>query len=407
MEPLFSICVLAKNEEKALPEMFKSLAEFRERDGDIVLLDTGSTDATIEMAAAFGCNVLESDFRFPIKKEFVAKINSRFVEAKEAPIVKYGDTLFNYGEARNFAAAAARNDMIVVMDPDETISVDIDKMNERILEGPIKMDVEFQDNPMSIFRADYRIYDRRHFHWHGVIHEMLKGTETGPVAVIDPGVFRFEHHAAPHEHRGRYLASMAWTCYFNQTDQRKAHAFGRQLLYEKRYLSAVAQLKRHIAMKPVDNETYQSMTFIGDCYRAAGYETAAVEWYQASINTYADRREPWLRLADLYFAKKDAKRTAAYAMAALALPYVEFYGNRPRDYGALPHAFLYWALYQIGSMPAAKKHWEFCRHLEPENLQFIGDGQFFQEDKDVRERTQVPDGATGKIPMAPEEGREI
>lgn len=51
-----SACIIAKNEEENLPRLLKSLAG---KFDDIVLVDTGSTDKTKEIAREYGCRVYE------------------------------------------------------------------------------------------------------------------------------------------------------------------------------------------------------------------------------------------------------------------------------------------------------------------------------------------------------------
>ncbi|WP_457678627.1 glycosyltransferase [Thermovibrio sp.] len=50
-----SACVIAKNEEENLPRLLRSL---RGKFDEIVLVDTGSTDRTVEIARSFGCKVV-------------------------------------------------------------------------------------------------------------------------------------------------------------------------------------------------------------------------------------------------------------------------------------------------------------------------------------------------------------
>ena len=46
-KPMFSVTLIAKNEERSLPSLLASLSEFRARGGEILLVDTGSTDKTV------------------------------------------------------------------------------------------------------------------------------------------------------------------------------------------------------------------------------------------------------------------------------------------------------------------------------------------------------------------------
>ena len=51
-----SACIIAKNEEKNLPRLLKSITG---KFDEIILVDTGSTDRTKEIAKSFGCKVFE------------------------------------------------------------------------------------------------------------------------------------------------------------------------------------------------------------------------------------------------------------------------------------------------------------------------------------------------------------
>ena len=51
-----SACIIAKNEEKNLPRLLNSL---KDKFDEIVLVDTGSTDRTIEIAKSYGCRIFE------------------------------------------------------------------------------------------------------------------------------------------------------------------------------------------------------------------------------------------------------------------------------------------------------------------------------------------------------------
>jgi len=77
----FSIVLISKNEEKTLPHLFKSIKEFKDKGGEVIVLDTGSSDNTVQVAKDFGCKVEEVGDRFvkTIKNADEKKLRSKFI----------------------------------------------------------------------------------------------------------------------------------------------------------------------------------------------------------------------------------------------------------------------------------------------------------------------------------------
>ncbi|MHB8146865.1 MAG: glycosyltransferase family 2 protein, partial [Vulcanimicrobiaceae bacterium] len=55
-----SLCMIVKNEERFLAQCLRSVADAVD---EIIVVDTGSTDGTIEIAKSFGATVIERDWR--------------------------------------------------------------------------------------------------------------------------------------------------------------------------------------------------------------------------------------------------------------------------------------------------------------------------------------------------------
>lgn len=117
----FSIVLICRNESRTIPRLLASLVEFQKRGGKVILVDTGSTDNSAEVARGFGVEVHEvgERFLFTIDKALAKEINERFVFGEEERLVKEGDRLFDYSKARNFAASLAPTDMVAMPDCDE------------------------------------------------------------------------------------------------------------------------------------------------------------------------------------------------------------------------------------------------------------------------------------------------
>ncbi len=67
----FSTVVIAKNEEKTLPRLIKSL----EGVDEIIVCDTGSTDNTIKVAKSLGATVFENKFDIIVDEALKNKID--------------------------------------------------------------------------------------------------------------------------------------------------------------------------------------------------------------------------------------------------------------------------------------------------------------------------------------------
>src|ERR1700688_2328070 len=86
-----SICIITLNEAHDLPRLLKSVEGLAE---EIVVVDSGSTDATVEIARSAGVRVLTRAWT-------------------------------NYAEQKNFAAAQASEDWILLLDADEELSEEL------------------------------------------------------------------------------------------------------------------------------------------------------------------------------------------------------------------------------------------------------------------------------------------
>ena len=178
---VFSVCIIARNEENTLPNLLKSLEEFKNRGGEVIIVDTGSNDKTVEIAKAWGCKVTEVGDRFitTINSDLAQKINKRFVVDNEKAIVNAGDKLFDFASARNFSASLASNDMICTLDCDEAYTkFDLDKIEQFIKEGYEQFEYSFifAHDPYGRPAVEFvqsKFYDRRKLRWTGCVHEVI------------------------------------------------------------------------------------------------------------------------------------------------------------------------------------------------------------------------------------------
>ncbi len=179
-----SLCMIVKNEEKTLPVCLSSLQGIVD---EMIIVDTGSTDSTKDVARSFGARVCD----YVWQDDFAA--------------------------ARNHAFSLATGDYIYSADADEEIDAENRErflaLKEDLACGRIEADiVQFlyggQLNQRSVYNYDceYRpkLFKRqRSFVWEGAVHEQVRLD----AAVYDSGI-RIEHK--PHgQHAARDLAIFA------------------------------------------------------------------------------------------------------------------------------------------------------------------------------------------------------
>ena len=133
-EPRFSVVTIVRNEANRLPRLLASLAEFRSRGGEVLVLDTGSDDGTPQAAEEAGCLVAVEPRRFNgrLNVKQADRIQKAFSRAGEGPFLRAGERLFNFGAARNHAASIARNDFQLAVDGSDLVeAMDLDFLDAR------------------------------------------------------------------------------------------------------------------------------------------------------------------------------------------------------------------------------------------------------------------------------------
>ena len=151
MTPI-SICVIMKNEEKHMDNFLSAIQKHMGNyPYEIVLVDTGSTDQTIEIAMKYTDNI----FHFTWVNDFSA--------------------------ARNFSISCAKNDWILVLDCDEYINEcnpeAFDWMKKKYPNsiGLITLYNRYELNGFNSFYTELmnRFFNRKYFHYEETIHEQL------------------------------------------------------------------------------------------------------------------------------------------------------------------------------------------------------------------------------------------
>lgn len=144
-----SVCIIAKNEEKHIEECLKRLKPYHY---EIVLVDTGSSDRTLDIASGY----TDSIYHF--------------------------DWIDDFSAAKNYAVDKASNDWILSIDCDEYIEkIDEPALKELMMQFPqnagrILLRNRLTENGQVSFEQVRvtRFFNRKFFHFEGAVHEQVE-----------------------------------------------------------------------------------------------------------------------------------------------------------------------------------------------------------------------------------------
>lgn len=160
MTPI-SVCVIVKNEEKHIESFLRALRKgFMDYPAEIIIVDTGSTDNTKDIASSMVCRV----FSFEWCNDF--------------------------SKARNYSVSLATNDYVLILDADEYIS-DIDtscfdtfKSCHPYDIGTIKC-INKSDDGNSTTDKISRFFNKNYYNYSGIVHEQVTSLTDRPTEYID------------------------------------------------------------------------------------------------------------------------------------------------------------------------------------------------------------------------------
>ena len=263
----YKVCVYAicKNEVAFVERWMASMGEADE----VVVLDTGSTDGTVEKLRALGAKVeveVISPWRFD-----VARNKSLDLVDNDADICVCTDLdeFFHPGWRAKLEAAWA---------PGTT-------------QAAYRYTWNFQpDGQEGVVFWIEKAHSRQGFRWKHPVHEVITWVGPGPQGpkVVADGI-QIDHHADPAKPRAQYLPLLEMSVEEDPDDDRNMHYLGREYMFKGRWDDCIRTLKRHLALPTARwaDERAASMRFIAKSYLQKGQSALARDWYLKAISSCA------------------------------------------------------------------------------------------------------------------------
>lgn len=303
------ICVYAisKNEEQFVERWYNSMKEADE----IYVLDTGSTDNTVNKLKKLGVKVETSiitPWRFDIARN---KSLSLVPKDTDLCVCTDLDEVFTPGWRQKLEKAKGYNQVIYNY---------IWSFNEYN-----KPEIEFYYE---------KIHSREGYKWINPVHEVLSCSLTNPQKIKLEDI-TLKHYPDKTKSRKSYLQLLELSIKENKHNDRNYHYLGREYMYYGKYEKAIKTLKHHLKMKEStwNLERSASMRYISNSYLALHNYEQSLKYALMSISETPNIREGYLTTSYIYYLLQEYSKSKHYLLLSLQIKQnPKVYINDPNCY---------------------------------------------------------------------------
>lgn len=348
-----SLCMIVRNEEAVLDRCLESAANLVD---EIVIVDTGSTDATKEIARQFTGKL----FDFPWVDDFAA--------------------------ARNFSFDQASGDYCMWLDADDVIEepdrVRFRAMREQLLPEadvvmmPYHTAFDPQGQPTFTYYRERVVRNEARFRWSGSVHEAI--TPAGEIRWSDAAVSHKKVGSGDPDRNLRiYEAQLAAG---KALDPRNQFYYARELWYHSRFEEAAKVLTAFLDSGAgwLENQI-EACRLLSQCMTALGRDGDALSALLRSLTLDTPRAEVCCDMGGWFLARKQWRQAAFWYELALTRKRDDTSGAfvSPDCYGYLPAVQLCVCWYHLGDVEKAKAFNELAASFRPEDPFVLQNRTFF------------------------------
>ncbi|NBJ71550.1 MULTISPECIES: glycosyltransferase family 2 protein [Clostridia] len=355
-----SLSMIVKNEEEVLEQCLSSVADICD---EIIILDTGSTDQTKEIAAKFTDKVIDFEW------------------------------IYDFSAARNKSFSYATKDFIMFLDADDVVlPEDLEKLKQLKQELTDNIDAvsmyyhtafDDQGNPTFKFRRNRLVKRSNHFKWYGAVHEYLE--VSGNIYYSDIAItHRKQDKSLNPSAKGRNLdiyerqlkKGITFTPreMFYYANELKDHQyFGKAIDYYHQFLDT----KRGW----IEDEI-RACIYIADCYKALGKTEQEIDALLQSLKYDLPRPEVLCRLGDYYKNQYKFHQAIRWYMLALTIEVQDDSGFTNTAYTTwYPHIQMCVCYWQLGDKHKSHEHHLKVKEYNPHSPLVKNNEKFFEDFK--------------------------
>lgn len=274
------VYAISKNESSFVDRWVDSMREADE----IYVLDTGSTDDTVE------------------------KLKSRGVKVSQEVITPWR---FDVARNKSLDLVPLDTDICVCTDLDEILNPGWRELLESSwndnnrLKYVYNWSLDENNKPIVSFLYE-KIHDRTHYKWIYPVHEVLSCSLDNEKVGVEKRIV-LNHYPDRTKSRSSYLPLLELSVKENPDNDRNLHYLGREYMYYERWQECIDTLIKHLSVPSSTwkNERSASMRYISRAYINLNRLDEAEYWLDKAIKECPNTREAYVESAMLYYQKKD------------------------------------------------------------------------------------------------------
>lgn len=358
-----AVYAISKNEEKFVDRWMESMSEADE----IVVLDTGSTDGTVERLRARGARVFQQEFhpwRFDVARNRALELVSEDVDICCSIDL---DEVFEPGWRQALEKAWAKG---------------ADQLQYRYT-----WNFDEQGNELTVFFAD-KIHARHGFTWRYPVHEVIL-PDSGESRIVQTEELRLYHHADAAKSRGQYLPLLELAAKENPMNDRSAFYLGREYFFHDLYEQSRAALEHYLWLPTAEwrDERAAAMRYLARCCRQLNQPEMEIVWSQRAIEEAPYLRETWLDAARGAYRRRDWREVIRCTEGALRVTERRFsYLSESEAWGSLLYDLQSMAWHFLGDYERAVASAQKALEIDPADERLQANLAYFEEEKDKREK---------------------
>jgi len=337
---MLSLALIVKNEESNIKRILDSAQGLYD---ELVIVDTGSTDKTVEVAQAYTQNIYHFDW------------------------------IKHFAKARNFAFSKCTQPWVMWLDADDYLKPeDVKAIRKFFLENKDDPNLDYMlfnyfywvepptpEGAVQATQLRERIIRKEKAVWQGRCHEIIPIFWERSKCIPNVGVYHLRNAEDRKADGDRNIELMKLAAQEDPTS-RSFFYLGNE--YMDRGYAKEARTSYRLAFNKQDNvdTCFQAAYKIARIYHVEKQLGKAQYWYKRSLEYQVDYREPALALGEIAFNSEDFSKAVFWYESALNVPEPKYpvMVITKENYSWLPHDRLAKAYFKLGKFQKAQDHLE-------------------------------------------------